>query len=174
MRNRYFIAFNRYLIQKNTTKYSKSQQTTEAEAGHFLYFDCKDLSYRFAFLLCLLSGQRSFSLDNKSIEDSKVRHTITEKLKHTKAGTHKKPLEFLAYPIDQKLCIVNHLKVYLDKTKSLRNDEKQLLISCINPHKAVSRDTISQWINIYILFICMYFRLKLGKNVTIALYSVVC
>ena len=29
---------------------------------------------------------------------------------------------------------------------SLRNDEKQLLISCIKPHKAVSRDTISQWI----------------------------
>ena len=106
----------------------------------------KDLSYRFAFLLCLLSGQRSLSLDNKSIEDSKVRLTITEKLKHTRAGTHKKPLEFLAYPIDQKLCIVNHLKVHLDKTKSLRNDEKQLLISCIKPHKAVLRDTISQWI----------------------------
>ena len=111
----------------------------------------KDLSYRFAFLLCLLSGQRcqtifTLSLDNMSIEDSKVRFTITEKLKHTRAGTHQKPLEFLAYPIDQKLCIVTHLKVYLDKTKSLRNDEKQLLIRCIKPHKAVSRDTISQWI----------------------------
>ena len=23
-----------------TTKYSESQQTTEAEVGHFLYFDC--------------------------------------------------------------------------------------------------------------------------------------
>ena len=87
----------------------------------------KDLSYRFAFFLCLLSGQRSLSLDNKSIEDSKVRLTITKKLKHTRAGTHKKPLEFLAYPIDQKLCIVNHLKVYLDKTKSLRNDENSYL-----------------------------------------------
>ena len=41
VRNIYFIAFNRYLIRKNTTNYSKSQQTTEAEAGHFLYFDCK-------------------------------------------------------------------------------------------------------------------------------------
>ena len=40
VRNIYFIAFNRYLVRKNTTKYSKSQQTTEAEAGHFLYFDC--------------------------------------------------------------------------------------------------------------------------------------
>ena len=28
MRNIYFIAFNRYLIRKNTTKYSKSQPTT--------------------------------------------------------------------------------------------------------------------------------------------------
>ena len=36
----YLIAFNRYPIRKNTTKYSKSQQTAEAEAGHFLYFDC--------------------------------------------------------------------------------------------------------------------------------------
>ena len=41
VRNIYFIAFNRYLIRKNTTNYSKSQQTTESEAGHFLYFDCK-------------------------------------------------------------------------------------------------------------------------------------
>ena len=40
VRNIYFIVFNRYLIWKNTTNYSKSQQTTEAEAGHFLYFDC--------------------------------------------------------------------------------------------------------------------------------------
>ena len=34
MRNIYFIVFiiNRYLVRKNTTNYSKSQQTTEAEA----------------------------------------------------------------------------------------------------------------------------------------------
>ena len=81
-----------------------------------------------------------------SIDDSKVTFVIAEKLKHTRAGTHQKPLEFLAYPIDRKLCIVTHLKVYLDKTKLLRNDEKQLLVSCIRPHRAVSRDTISQWI----------------------------
>ena len=44
VRNIYFIAFNRYLIWKNTTNYSKSQQTTEAEAGHFLYFDSNSFS----------------------------------------------------------------------------------------------------------------------------------
>ena len=105
----------------------------------------KDLSYRFGFLLCLLSGQRSFSLDNKSIEDSKVRFTKTEKLiKHTRAGTHQKPLEFLGYPINQKLCIFNHWKVYLDKTKSLRNDERQLLISWVG----IKRGTgMAEWRN---------------------------
>ena len=50
MRNAYFIAFNRYLIKKSTTKYSKSQQTTEAEAGHFLYFDCKDKGVQLVIL----------------------------------------------------------------------------------------------------------------------------
>ena len=41
MRNTYFIAFNRYLIQKNTTKYSKSQQTTEAERDTFCILTVK-------------------------------------------------------------------------------------------------------------------------------------
>lgn len=110
----------------------------------------KELTHRLAFLLCLLSGQRcqtiyKLSLDNMSTEESRITFVITEKLKHTRVGTHQKPLEFLAYPIDRNLCIVTHLKEYLAKTTPLRNDEKQLLISCIRPHKAVSRDTISRW-----------------------------
>ena len=59
-----------------------------------------------------------------SIEDSKITFVITEKLKYIRASIHQKPSEFFAYPIDQKLCIVTHLKVYLYQTKSLRNDEK--------------------------------------------------
>ena len=54
VRNIYFIAFNRYLIRKNTTNYSKSQQTTEAEAGHFLYFDCKYTRVIYSFYLTTL------------------------------------------------------------------------------------------------------------------------
>ena len=111
----------------------------------------KDLSHRLAFLLCLLSGQRcqtinKLSLQHMSMTDSKVMFIIFEKLKHTRAGVHQKPLEFLAYPINQKLCILTHLKVYLEKTKMLRIDEKQLLISYIKPHKAVSCETISKWV----------------------------
>lgn len=111
----------------------------------------RDLTRRLAFLLCLLSGQRCqtisvLSIDNMSIDDSKATFVITEKLKHTRAGTHQKPLKFLAYPTDRNLCAVTHLKAYLDKTSALRKDEKQLFISIIRPYKAVSRETISQWI----------------------------
>ena len=109
-----------------------------------------ELNHSLAFLLCL-SGQRcqtiyKHSLDNMSIADSKITFVISETLKHTRAGTHQRPLEFLAYPDEQNQCIVTQLKVYLDKTKSLRNAERQLFVSSIKPQKAVSWDTISQWI----------------------------
>ena len=41
---------------------------------------------------------------------------------------------------------MDHLKVYLQKTASLRNECTQLLISHQKPFKAVSKDTISRWI----------------------------
>ena len=81
-----------------------------------------------------------------SIADSKITFVISETLKHARAGTHQRPLEFLAYQDEQNQCIVTHLKVYLDKTKTLRNAERQLFVSSIKPHKAVSWNTISQWI----------------------------
>ncbi len=111
----------------------------------------KDLSHRVAFLLCLLSGQRcqtlsKLSIENMSIDQSRVTFIITEKLKHTRVGAHQEPLQFLAYPTDRNLCIVTHLTEYLQKTSTLRGVNKQLLISFIQPHKPVSKDTISNWI----------------------------
>ena len=38
--------------------------------------------------------ESEFTGKANSIEDSKVTFVITEKLKHTRAGTHQKPLEF--------------------------------------------------------------------------------
>jgi len=111
----------------------------------------KDLSYRVAFLLSLLSGQRcqtitSLSLDNMIKSDDKFIFLITEKLKHTRTGVHQSPLEFQAYPYDSNICIVSHLQKYLEMTSELRNSSQQLLISFIKPHRPVSRETVSQWI----------------------------
>ena len=62
------------------------------------------------------------------IDANKITFIITEKLKHTRPGAHQKPLIYLAYASDKKLCIVTHLQEYLKRTSALRGENKQLLI----------------------------------------------
>ena len=50
-----------------------------------------------------------------------------------------------AFKDDVRLCIVNTLTVYLERTAGLRNSSK-LFISVVTPHNAVSKDTISRWL----------------------------
>ena len=88
----------------------------------------------------------SLSLNNMIKSDDKYIFLITEKLKHTRAGVRKSPLEFQAYLYDSNICIVPHLQKYLEMTSELRNSSQQLLISFIKPHRPVSRETVSQWI----------------------------
>ena len=78
------------------------------------------------------------------IREDKVTFSITEKLKHTRQGVHQQPLHFVAYK-ERKLCVLTHIKHYVEKTSSLRQD-KQLPISFIRPHKAISKETISNWV----------------------------
>ena len=70
---------------------------------------------------------------------------ITEKVKQSRVGTHLKPVEFLAYPEDEKLCVIKHLREYIKKTQVLRGDCSQLLLSHVKPHGPASKDTISRW-----------------------------
>ena len=44
-----------------------------------------------------------------------------------------------------KICILTHLKEYIQRTSHLRNDIKQLILSHSMPHGPVSKDTISRW-----------------------------
>ena len=50
-----------------------------------------------------------------------------------------------SYEPDNTLCPLLTLKQYLRKTEPLRGTERALFISVIQPHKGVSRDTISRW-----------------------------
>lgn len=54
-----------------------------------------------------------------------------------------KPLEIEPFG-DKKLCIVANLKEYITRTEKLR-EGRENFISCVKPHKHVSRDTISRW-----------------------------
>ena len=108
------------------------------------------LGKKLALLMCLIAGgQRCQTLhaidirDIKFVEDKCV-IPIYEKLKQTKPGVHMKPMEFKLFTSDPKLCVINNLKVYLDKTESVRKDT-QLFISYYKPNRSVSKDTIGRW-----------------------------
>ena len=84
----------------------------------------KDLTLRTIMLLALLSGQSGQSIHSLLVEDIKFKDTkcITvdsSVLKQTKAGVHIPPLELDSFQ-NKKLCIVSHLKAYIQKTKSLQ------------------------------------------------------
>ena len=57
------------------------------------------------------------------------------------------PLTYHKFKAEEKLCIVNCLKSYLEKRNHLVNDEvRELLITYGKPHKPVSRDSLGRWI----------------------------
>lgn len=78
--------------------------------------------------------------------DDSVRFDITKLLKHSKPGKHQGKLEFKAYPVDKRLCVVACLKEYVKKTESVRVGQDALWLSYCKPFKPVSRDTISRWV----------------------------
>ena len=53
------------------------------------------------------------------------------------------PLCFHIYNKEPKLCVVSHLNEYLKRTKSYR-DRDNFFLTCIEPYRAASKDTISR------------------------------
>ena len=109
------------------------------------------LTKKLTMLLALLSGHRTQTLtklktDCMVLTSEKCSFVIPDLLKHTKPGSHQKPIVISAYPTDKRLCIVSVLRIYLEKTKSVRGNETQLLLSYRKPYKRVSRDTVSRWL----------------------------
>ena len=112
--------------------------------------DIKILSQKLCMLIILLSGgQRCQTIHSINIEDLKVVDNslyipIMEKVKQTKASKHMKPLKFMPYIKEPKLCVVTHLTQYL-KLTTPRRQCSSLFISYIKPYKAVTRDTLRRW-----------------------------
>lgn len=112
----------------------------------------KELSMKTTFLLCLLSGQRCqtiklLNIDHMDVMADRYIFHVNSKVKQTRPGKHINPLEFIAYPSEESLCVVSHLNEYIRKTSSFRKDGmKQLLLAFNKPHNPVSTDTISRWV----------------------------
>lgn len=102
-------------------------------------------------LLLLVTGQRGqvpiylLSLDGMTVNTTSCQFQLLDHTKTSKPSQKCKPLVINEYTPDPTFYPLSTLKEYIQKTKPLRNSEKQLFISFVQPHKAVSRDTISRW-----------------------------
>ena len=68
---------------------------------------------------------------------------IMQQIRQSKPGDHICPLSFKTYPKDTKLCVVAHLKRYIELTQDLRSSDK-LFISYTKPLQDISKDTLSR------------------------------
>ena len=83
--------------------------------------DLKSLTKKTTMLLCLLTGQQCqtlMKLDTALMQElpGKIVFTIGDKLKTTRPGKHLAPIELLAYPRDESIYVVSHLKQYIART----------------------------------------------------------
>ena len=104
-------------------------------------------------LLALLTSQRCqtvhlLNIDNMQMIDNRCLFYINNVVKQTTARRHLKPIEFVKYEPDNRLCVVTCIQQYLDRTADIRKNCKQLLISFAKPYNPVSKETIGRWIKI--------------------------
>ena len=110
----------------------------------------KLLTVKVAMLLALTSASRVRDLhilDTWFIVKTSKKYVFKfHKLhKSWRQGQNPTTLEFVAFSQDKNLCVVSALDEYLNRTEKWRrvNNEKQLLLSYIQPHKQVVTSTIS-------------------------------
>ena len=103
-------------------------------------------------LSALVSAQRGQSIhmldtSDMQVSDEQYVFHLHGQFKQARVGNETLTITLPAYKDDIRLCIVNTLSVYLQRTEQLRKSLK-LFISTVKPHKAVSKDTISRWIKV--------------------------
>ncbi|XP_072030140.1 uncharacterized protein [Amphiura filiformis] len=113
----------------------------------------KDLTLKLVMLIALVSAQRSqtihkLCLDSLYYSGSTANFQITGLIKQSRPGKGGLTVKLQAYAVDRRLCVVTYLKHYIYRTQKLRGKAKQLFISFKKPHKPVSKDSISRWINL--------------------------
>ena len=72
--------------------------------------------------------------------------TPTSLAKQSRPGREIKDFMFPRFTENEGLCSVKLLMLYIEKTKDLRGDNKQVFISFIKPHNPVTSSTIARWL----------------------------
>jgi len=110
------------------------------------------LSMKLVMLILLSTYQRgqiilALNLDRMTkMNDEIVFRILASDVKQgSRPGFVPAPVRFKKYSIPE-LCVVSHIDAYLNATKELRGNVKQLMIISRKPFNAVSRDTVSRWV----------------------------
>ena len=111
----------------------------------------KQLSLRTVMLLALTRPSRSADLAKLNLSGYRfspegVVFTPTSLAKQSRPGREIKDFLFPRFTENEGLCPVKSLMLYIEKTKDLRGDNKQLFISFIRPHNPVTSSTIARWL----------------------------
>ena len=109
------------------------------------------LSFKCVMLLALASMQRvqtlhSIDIDNVLFTDGFVSIPIFKLLKHFRAKSHKLVVTLKFFEENPAICPALTLKHYIERTRLIREQYKQLFISFQKPYKPVSKSTLSRWI----------------------------
>ena len=99
----------------------------------------KSLTLKLTMLIALVSAQRGQSLhmlDTQFMKegDTFFEFALPEHIKQSRPEYKMPSVLLQAYPVDQSLCVFTHMKEYLQRTKSLRGSETELLLSHVKPH----------------------------------------
>ena len=78
--------------------------------------------------------------------DSVYHFTLPEPTKVQKQGDKHPVLKFNCFAENEKFCICRTSDKYIGATESLREEEKNLLITTIHPHRKVATSTVSGWL----------------------------
>ena len=111
----------------------------------------KMLTLKLTMILDLISAQRcqtlkALSLDSMSCVDDKYVLYFNNLLKASRPGKHLETSIVKQYVLDAELCLFTLLTEYIRRTRTIRGNAKQLLLSFQKPFNVVSTDTISRWL----------------------------
>lgn len=109
----------------------------------------KELTLKVTTLISILTCQRVSSVTQLSVshtylEEGQVTFVPVSLAKHDRPGKKIRKISVKAYPKDPSVCIVEALKVYIDKRPVTAGD--QLLLTHRKPVKEASKDTIARWL----------------------------
>jgi len=108
----------------------------------------KLLTIKLTLLLALTSASRAHEIcyldTNYLIKHSSCYTFHFEKLTKTAKPGNSRPVIKFEHFLDKNLCVCHHIDLYLERSKSWRKEETQLLISFIKPHKAVTTASVSR------------------------------